>query len=145
MQSDAAQDVAARLDAAISGAAEVLGKRVDRHERPQRIRDVRVDSRTSVEDEAPERALRVQIGQVRASQQRVRREKEVEADQTAARPGHPANLRDRLLEVGKVSQPVADEYAIERAVGEGKTAGVRASGVAHAALTRQLQHALGEI
>src|SRR5690349_15779202 len=92
VQGDAAQNETPRLHLLVSPLAQQQGKFFNRNKTAQRIRYIRVDSRVPVEQDAPERALRVQISEVEAPQQRIRWKKEVQAHEHAAGFGHPIDF-----------------------------------------------------
>ncbi len=98
-----------------------------------------------MQHEAPERALRIQITQVKSSRQWIGREKEIQADQQPSRAGDPGNFAEGRIEVGKVPEPVTDEDRIEGGVCEGQFAGIGADRALDALLPCELQHTVGEI
>src|SRR5262245_54601650 len=63
----------------------------------------------------------------------------------ASRPGDSLDFTQRLVQIGKVPKPVADEHAIERSVREGKAKRIAADRLFQAASPREHEHALGQI
>src|SRR3954452_23822793 len=100
MQGNATQDEGARFDLAVAGAAEPSRELISRHECPQRIGDIGVHARSSVQDRAPEYPLGVKVGNIETPQDAVCWQKEVEAHQETAGPGDTTDLADRLIEIG---------------------------------------------
>src|ERR1700674_3593476 len=118
MQADAAEDVGIRAHLRVTHAFEQRREILDGDETSNRMRNVGVDASTPVQQQPPEAALDVQIGQINLAQDRVRGKKEIQAHHQPARPRDALNYPQRHAQIRKIPQPIADEYAIERAIGK---------------------------
>ena len=137
--------ITARIHRTVSRAAQQRGKLVDGHEGSERIGDIGVDARLPVQQQAPEDALRVEVAEIQPPQPAVGGQEKVQAHQQPAGTGDPLDLAHHRRQVSKIAQPVADENAIERPVGEGKRFRVGADRASDAARPGELQHALGQV
>src|SRR6516165_10176579 len=134
MQTDSTQDTLSHAHLLIAGTAEVAGEVVNGNEGPQRVGDICVDARFSMEHEAPENTLGVEIAEVDPAENAVGGQEEVQSDEQPAGAGDALDFAQGLFQVGKVAQAVADEDAVKGGGVEGEKAAIGADGVLDVAL-----------
>src|SRR4051794_18879872 len=98
-----------------------------------------------MEEQPPERALRVEICEIQLAQHHVGGKKKIQTDEETAGPGNAFDFSQRELQVREIAQTVADEDTVERRVGERKHTGIGADGIRKTTGAGELKHTLGQV